>query len=370
MSGENELDATSDEKGVVSLELPPFAILEYLVVSSRQPGYWALHAESVEDFETLSLQRLPNIDDATWWQKCLRIDTENQNRGDGIKIGVIDSDFRLGAGLEHITVLTNDSEESMAISEKDDGWGHAEVICRILSDRDPRAAFLTLAPGADVVFIDASSESGRIDPARAIAAIYKLAVVEKVDIINLSWGDPLPDEGTRDAISVANELGVTVVAAGGNDPNLTEPCFPARIEECIAVGALGHANWGPRGTVVNWYAERSRLSGRTASIAEIGPVYAWSDGSFGTGLDTIAPGVGILVHRNGEVSFEVSGTSFAAPMVSGFLAVALARDKDYFTMVASSARTEHVRQAFNAMCHRLGMAKQYQGFGVPVLPLR
>jgi subtilisin family serine protease len=194
-----------------------------------------------------------------------------------------------------------------------------------------------------------------------------LAVDEKVDLINLSWGNPEPDRNTLGAINVANELGVTVVAAAGNDPVQKMPFFPARLPNCICVGALGLRGWGPADTYSGWYSNVSATKGRLGTIQNVGQVYqvyAWLESTCGDGLDAIAPGVGILIQKEGRISHDISGTSFAAPLVAGTMAVVLADNKDYPTL-PRTIRTNWVRQLFMRMCRPSGIASEHEGTGVP-----
>jgi subtilisin family serine protease len=358
------LDAVSDGEGLATFLLPPLSRIEYVVAASRQPGFWNLFAEDVDDFEELVLQSLPAIDEPAWWLECLGIDSENPDRGKGIKIGVVDGDFRNGAGLEHVVQLMATGQP-----EPPDGWGHGEAVCRILADREARVGrLLSIAPAAQVVFIDASNENDTLNEDAATIAIRRLVVEEKVDIINLSWGNASPNDAIRDVLNLAAEFGVTVVAATGNEGFQSQPMYPASDPNCIGVGALGLDKWGPVGTLVEWYRKRSNDVKRQGNVPRIGQVYAWCDSTIGAGIHVLAPGVGIFVQRDGGNSFELSGTSFASPMVCGLLAVALAADKQYLGLPRSRGRTNYVRQAFKSMCRPVGISKRYQGSGVPSAP--
>ncbi|MCQ8184833.1 S8 family serine peptidase [Parvularcula maris] len=62
----------------------------------------------------------------------------------------------------------------------------------------------------------------------------------RADVINMSFGGDGPDAATRQAIAEAVAAGVIVVASGGNDgdqPNATDPNYPAALPDVIAVAA-------------------------------------------------------------------------------------------------------------------------------------
>ncbi len=117
-----------------------------------------------------------------------------------------------------------------------------------------------------------------------------------VDIINMSLGSPGPcyPDAMQEAISVAINNDIVIVAASGNEGGLAVGC-PAGYDSVLAVGAT----------------------------TESGEVARFSN--FGSGLDVVAPGVEILSlsrFGNGEGHYEeASGTSMASPHVAGVLAL-------------------------------------------------
>jgi subtilisin family serine protease len=363
MSGERqEIAGVSDRHGGVCLEVPSMARLEVVFVQAE--GFWTLHATEVEDFQTLKLSRLPELDEPAWWLRSLGVDTADADRGSGVTVGVVDAEYCPGPGLEGI----GPDDEAERPEEEPGHWLHGEMICRILRDRQPTArAFFSVAPGVDVIFADATGEEGGIDPSLAISAIYKLVAAQSVDVINLSWGESEELTGLRTAIGYARDMGVTVVAACGNDPAEPQPLYPARSPDCIGVGAFGCPGWAPTDTSAGWYDETAKRS--RGNLPGFGRIFAWSDCSNGSGMDTIGPGVGILVRRNeSEVSYDLSGTSFAAPMVAGALAIALAKDKQYLNMPRTSARTTYARRVLETMCRQTGLPHDREGLGVPTVP--
>ena len=182
-----EIDGTSGADGGVTLSVPPMSRLEYVVVQAE--GFWTFHSDEAEDFETLMLIRLPELDRAAWWLQTLGIDATDTGRGSEIKVAVIDADFRPGAGLEDVS----GGEVAGTVGNAQNwgqSWGHGEMVCRILCDRQPSSmAYFSAAPGANVIFADATGDEGGVDPATAISAILKLVSHDDVDIISLSWGD-------------------------------------------------------------------------------------------------------------------------------------------------------------------------------------
>jgi len=125
------------------------------------------------------------------------------------------------------------------------------------------------------------------------------AVAAGARVINLSLGGDTPSGDLEAAVTAARDAGVVVVAAMMNDGDDT-PYYPAAYEAAIAVGATDDR-------------------GRRAIVTGIGE---WAS-SFGDHIDLCAPGVDILAVSLAGGTLPWSGTSLAAPFVSGGSALAL-----------------------------------------------
>lgn len=147
--------------------------------------------------------------------------------------------------------------------------------------------------GAKVLPIQALSDEG-VGDTLSISRAIRYAADRKVDVINLSLGADTEDSYLRQSIQYALQKGVIVVAASGND-GCDCISYPANYSEVVAVGA-------------------SNSSGTTASYS-----------SYGKNLDVVAPGSAIKSagwNKTNNISAYItaSGTSFAAPYISGLLA--------------------------------------------------
>lgn len=203
------------------------------------------------------------------------------------------------------------------------GWDFAN------SDNDPSAgstdpnssaafhgtyvAGLTAATGNNGVGYAGVDWNARIMPLQAladngngftntIAAAVRYAADHGADVINLSLGSQYDDTYLRSQIDYAISRGVTVVAAAGND-GCDCMLYPANYSEVVAVGASDQGD------------NRASFS------------------SYGANLDLVAPGAGGIcapyytpANPTSGYSCGGQGTSFAAPQVSGAVALMVARN--------------------------------------------
>ena len=136
----------------------------------------------------------------------------------------------------------------------------------------------------------------------AIAAGIRYAVDNGADVINLSLGGPFATPVESAALRYAEQNGVVVVSAAGNERNAgaTQPNFPARLAATndvgIAVGAID-------------------TTGRLAGFSNPAGT------TLGEYPFVVAPGVNVLSTFPGNNYSFLSGTSMAAPHVSATVAL-------------------------------------------------
>lgn len=128
--------------------------------------------------------------------------------------------------------------------------------------------------------------------------IQQKARGQDIRIINASWGGSGQSQALKEAIARAGEVGISVVAAAGNDSK----------------NADAYAHY-PSG-----YALDNIIS--VASSDELDRLSAFSNFGFES-VDLAAPGSGIYSTVPDDGYQYLSGTSMAAPMVSGSLALML-----------------------------------------------
>ena len=175
----------------------------------------------------------------------------------------------------------------------DSYFGHGTHVAGIVAAAENGIGVIGVAPEAELLAVKVLDGGGFGTADRIIAGI-EWAVLQGADIINLSI-QGRHSQGLRDACDAAYEAGVLIVAAGGNSLAGGGPVkYPAAYDSVIAVTAT----------------DPSDLPGYFAPV--------------GNALELAAPGVDILstVARGGYD--YLSGTSQAAPHVTGAAALYLA----------------------------------------------
>jgi subtilisin family serine protease len=181
------------------------------------------------------------------------------------------------------------------------GTGVAGIVAALRDNDSPMAG---IAAGARIMAIRAVPNGDERD--KDVANAIRYAVDNGAHIINMSFGKPFsPRKDAVDAaVRYADERGVLLVNAAGNDGQDLglEESFPSRFfldgdtaRHWIQVGASG------------WQG---------------GDRVAANFSNFGAGhVHVFAPGVDVLSTAPGDAYEAASGTSFAAPVVSGLAAL-------------------------------------------------
>jgi uncharacterized repeat protein (TIGR02543 family) len=181
------------------------------------------------------------------------------------------------------------------LSHIEDTDGHGTMVAGIIgANKSNREGIAGILSNASLLVIKASNEEGTYDDADLISAI-RYAADNGADVINMSLGGPYANPLTEDAIDYALSKGAVVVAASGNDGD-SELLYPASFPQTLSVGAVDSTK-----TIAD-YSNRNNM------------------------VDVVAPGSGIVTTYTGGQYMVGSGTSFAAPMVSGVLGLIFSAD--------------------------------------------
>ncbi|MCW2337018.1 hypothetical protein M2337_001251 [Sphingobium sp. B2D3A] len=184
------------------------------------------------------------------------------------------------------------------------GSGHGTAIASLLIGRD--GAFKGAATGRVLLAADVYGGNPAAGSAELIAQALGWLVKSGAPVITVSLVGP-PNQLLARAVALAQQRGVIVVAAVGNDGPAAPPMYPASYPGVIAV---------------------TGVDGRDRALLEAGRAKH---------LDFAAPGADMVAALPGKGYGKVRGTSFAAPLVAARLAAAQGAPARRVTTVASEA---------------------------------
>ncbi len=259
------------------------------------------------------------------------------NYGEGVTIGFLDT------GLDQLSGLaldlygrdkawgTYDAINNVVSNYDDEANGHGTHVASIASnsDFDSNGRIYGVAPNASNVGIKAFDDEGKATYADVIRGIgWALQVKDQINlrVLNMSFSGPVRsnywDDPLNKAVMKAWQAGIVVVASAGNTgPDPMSIGVPGNVPYIITVGAM-----------TDDYTPFSYNDDKVASFSSAGPTVEGF-----VKPDIVAPGGHIsglmsfdsqLVMEHPEFHdggryFEMSGTSQAAAVVSGVVALLL-----------------------------------------------
>ena len=197
-----------------------------------------------------------------------------------------------------------------------DDHGHGTHVAGIIAAAGGNGGTVGVAYNVQIMAVKAAQSSGVLTSSDIAQAIY-YAVENGADVINMSFGGYGRSTVEEDALQVAFGQAVLVAAAGnGGIPNLPmgKDMFPAAYPWVLGV-----------------MAERPEPAANGDNLAEFSN---WdSSAQDSHEYEVMAPGVGILSTLPGGKYASWSGTSMAAPVVSGIAALVRSKftDKDSYS---------------------------------------
>jgi serine protease AprX len=274
----------------------------------------------------------------------------NRTTGRGVGVAVIDTgidgdlpDFRIGQDDSTSRVVASAVVDATATTTAADTFGHGTAVAGLVAGnggyRDPgdplRGQYAGSAPDANLISVKVADDGGQ---ATTLDAIYGLQFVvdHKADydiqVVNLSFRSTSAESYTTDPLDAAVEQawfdGVTVVAAASNLGTAPDAVSyaPGNDPYVITVGATDdhgtqwkgddiETDWSSRGVTQDGFSKPDVLAPGAHIITTLAPNSAFA---------TLCPSCVVQ-----GAYFQVSGTSLAAPIVSGVVADLLASHPDW-----------------------------------------
>ncbi len=206
------------------------------------------------------------------------------------KVAVLDSGLLPLSALEGLVAGTYDAILPSRLI--DDRKGHGTQMALIASGAVPPGGTEGDTTGVPVLAIRAFDDNGYTSNFTLMRAM-DYAAEQGARVINLSWGSDVSSSFLNTAVQEAQERGMVVVAAAGNEPT-GAPVYPAAYSGVISVSAL-------------------RSDGEP-----------WEQSNFGGSVDLAAPGTAMLPVGFEGTAGSYAGTSIATAYVSRNLALYLA----------------------------------------------
>lgn len=249
----------------------------------------------------------PDVQVVPWALQRLLLDElwqHGRTTGEGVTVAVVDTGVddrnpQLAGRVADGGSLLVDRESGKRVEGggKDDQVGHGTKVAGIIAAaRSDRTGFVGLAPGARILSIRQNDSAGNGDVATLAAAVTQ-AVRAGARVVNISQdvrgADTTGFTGyaeLKTAVEYAEANRAVVVASTGNDGREGDT-YPGAFPTVLAVGASDRND------------ERASFS------------------QYGDFVKVAAPGVGVLSTVPGGGQCADSGTSFAAPYVSGLAAL-------------------------------------------------
>jgi subtilisin len=193
-------------------------------------------------------------------------------------------------------------------STANDDDGHGTAVAGIAAAEDNCVGVVGIAPGARLWAIKVLDSSGTGDMSTIIQGIdYVTQNAGQIDVANLSFGCKCNSSALDTAINNSVAAGVTYVVAAGNSGEDASSWSPASNPNVISVAAI---------------ADSDGKCGGLGPKTPYGPDDSLASFSnFGSKVTIAAPGVNIHSTYIGGSYATLSGTSVAAPFVTGAAAL-------------------------------------------------
>jgi len=245
--------------------------------------------------------------------------------------GVIVASLDTGVDVDHLDLAANIIDGWNFVDNNDnitDFDGHGTMVAGIVAAIANNSIGITgVAPEVSIMPLKVVSESGVSWTDVTSAIRYAADNGAKVISMSLGGGYSKLSSAMEAAIDYAYQRGCVLVAAAGNNDS-SELFYPAAYEQVIAVSAIDEDD-------------------QKASFS-----------NYGNYIDFCAPGVNVLTTwKDGTYAYG-NGTSFAAPFVTGVVAVMLSK--------YPSLSNENIVETLRVQAEDLGEAgwDQFYGWGV------
>lgn len=248
--------------------------------------------------------------------------------GEGMRVCVIDTGCSIHSFTKENIICGKNFTNEGTSDNFNDLNGHGSFCI---------GEIVQVAPKCEVVVAKALDKNGN-GGYKPIIDAFKYAIEQKCNVISMSLGGTTPSEELHKLIKQANELGIIVCTAAGNNgdgnENTDEILYPANYEESVNVGAVN----------------------LDKSIAKYSNSNQW--------VDICAVGTNIVsTYLNNKWSSS-SGTSMACPQIAAICL--LLREK----FISEFERVPSEKELYSQLIKHtedLHISKRFQGNGLLII---
>lgn len=227
-----------------------------------------------------------------WNMKAVKRTEDSGFSGDNIKVAILDSGISYADDIQvkdYIDLIDSENENLLF----DDATGHGTSIAGIIASSGKKDGLYGIAQNADLYSVKILDANNETTLSKVIEGIY-WCINHDMDVINMSFGTRHYSAALEKAIKDAENEGIIMVAAAGNNGAKAENLdYPAAFHNVIAVGASDGNNCMTEFT------------------------------SEGDNLDILAPGEKVWSYGFLQGLAALDGTSIAAAHVTGAVALLL-----------------------------------------------
>lgn len=289
---------------VLSLSLMQAGVgkFAYLNVNAEEISKYTNDNEKLEvevsDGESENLGKESNYcdvrdSDSKWNLKMINAKEVKYNKDKRVKVAIIDS------GVDECDGISVDKRINLIDSEVDvnpcfdDITGHGTSVASVIKSckTDGRESF-GINNNVELISIKIMDSDNTTSVDRVVRAV-RIAIKEHVNIINMSFGTSVNNKEMHEAIKEAYKAGILLIASAGIGEK-TE--YPAAYKEVMAVGSIG---------------ADGKITNNTPCDEKV---------------EIYAPGEFIKAATNFGMETVCTGTSMAAPHVTGVASVLWQKD--------------------------------------------
>lgn len=363
-------EGETDKKGELQLDLVTLAggRARTLYAKANQ-DYWdrfvtapELSTADVNVIRLLSLKSsvagFPEQFGYGWGQRMMGLDAMPSHvTGKGVKIAIIDS----GADnahplLRHLKLGLDFTNNADSVSWATDTVGHGSHCAGVITARSvPGLAMNGFAPDAEIHIF-------KIFPGGQFSSLLEAldeCMARDIDIVNMSLGSDQVSEAVEQKLEECVLDGVACIVAAGNSGAAVQ--YPASSPNVLAVAAVGKLHEFPSEA---WDSQTV-----TPGLVTPDGLFSPSFTCFGPQVGVCAPGVAIISTVPNTAFEPQSGTSMAAPHVTGLAALLLSHHPLFQTTLRprGAQRVGALFNAIKSLCMPCPLGRERTGFGLPSL---